>query len=672
MAAIGFAAASLALLAVATWPASRSRIADQLGDAGIVYLFEGRRLIDATARARRLLPKRLPDGDDWTGFVMTFAPRFEELEDQLATLPERAVVQIEESGGEPTGLVLAGGWKDGLVRLSLEEREDAGDLPETVERYALSAMQAELSTLRSVAERAPSLIWRQRADGTVIWANSAYMNRASQEASEGAMMSWPPPVLFPDVPQLADDSDYDETKPRRVTITERATGIDHWFELSTVSENEDLLCFAEPIDELVNAETSLSNFLQTLTKTFAHLTVGLAVFDRKRQLALFNPALVDLSSLPSEFLSKRPTLRAFLDALRDNQRVPEPKDYKSLYETYMPDLTTIAWMAAIGFAAASLALLAVATWPASRSRIADQLGDAGIVYLFEGRRLIDATARARRLLPKRLPDGDDWTGFVMTFAPRFEELEDQLATLPERAVVQIEESGGEPTGLVLAGGWKDGLVRLSLEEREDAGDLPETVERYALSAMQAELSTLRSVAERAPSLIWRQRADGTVIWANSAYMNRASQEASEGAMMSWPPPVLFPDVPQLADDSDYDETKPRRVTITERATGIDHWFELSTVSENEDLLCFAEPIDELVNAETSLSNFLQTLTKTFAHLTVGLAVFDRKRQLALFNPALVDLSSLPSEFLSKRPTLRAFLDALRDNQRVPEPKDYKS
>lgn len=338
----------------------------------------------------------------------------------------------------------------------------------------------------------------------------------------------------------------------------------------------------------------------------------------------------------------------------------------------MLDLTTIAWMAAIGFAAASLALLAAATWPAGRSRIADQLGDAGIVYLFEGRRLIDATARARRLLPKRLPDGDDWAGFVMTFAPRFEKLEDELASLPEKAMVQIEETSDEPSGMVLTAEWKDGLVRLSLEEREEAGDLPETVERYALSAMQAELSTLRSVAEQAPNLIWRQRADGTVIWANSAYMNRAAQEVGDGAMMSWPPPVLFPDIPQLVEDSGEDPTEPRRVAITERGNGTDHWFELITVPENDDLLCFAEPIDELVQAETSLSNFLQTLTKTFAHLTVGLAVFDRKRQLALFNPALIDLSGLNSEFLSKRPTLRAFLDALRDNQRVPEPKDYKS
>jgi PAS domain-containing protein len=38
---------------------------------------------------------------------------------------------------------------------------------------------------------------------------------------------------------------------------------------------------------------------------------------------------VDLTGLPAEQLSSRPSLHAFLDALRDRQRIPEPKDYKS-------------------------------------------------------------------------------------------------------------------------------------------------------------------------------------------------------------------------------------------------------------------------------------------------------------------------------------------------------
>ncbi len=77
------------------------------------------------------------------------------------------------------------------------------------------------------------------------------------------------------------------------------------------------------------ARDNQRNFVQTLTKTFAQLSVGLAIFDADRRLVLFNPALHDLTLLPAEFLIARPTLFSFLDRLRDHQMIPEPKDYSS-------------------------------------------------------------------------------------------------------------------------------------------------------------------------------------------------------------------------------------------------------------------------------------------------------------------------------------------------------
>jgi PAS domain-containing protein len=65
-----------------------------------------------------------------------------------------------------------------------------------------------------------------------------------------------------------------------------------------------------------------------LTKTFAQLPIGLAIFDVDRKLQLFNPALLDLTQLPADFLSMRPTLLSVLDAMRDRKMLPEPKDYR--------------------------------------------------------------------------------------------------------------------------------------------------------------------------------------------------------------------------------------------------------------------------------------------------------------------------------------------------------
>jgi PAS domain-containing protein len=110
-----------------------------------------------------------------------------------------------------------------------------------------------------------------------------------------------------------------------------------WHEAVTVDHPGGRTVFALPSDRLVRTEVSLRNFRQTLTKTFAHLPIGLAIFDRDRQLALFNPALLDLTALPADFLSSRPTLFAFLDAMRDRNMIPEPKDYRS-WRRQMADL----------------------------------------------------------------------------------------------------------------------------------------------------------------------------------------------------------------------------------------------------------------------------------------------------------------------------------------------
>jgi PAS domain-containing protein len=103
----------------------------------------------------------------------------------------------------------------------------------------------------------------------------------------------------------------------------------YWFDVRALRLDSGWMNYATDVNAVVNAEIAQRNFVQTLTKTFAQLSIGLAIFDRKRQLALFNPALIDLTSLPAEFLSARPNLLSFFDRLRDRQMMPEPKNYRS-------------------------------------------------------------------------------------------------------------------------------------------------------------------------------------------------------------------------------------------------------------------------------------------------------------------------------------------------------
>lgn len=88
------------------------------------------------------------------------------------------------------------------------------------------------------------------------------------------------------------------------------------------------LMLAIPADPLMRAESDLREMIQTMAKTFAQLPTGLAVFDRQRKLQSFNPALCDLTQLSPEFLSRRPSLVAMLDRMRDANMIPEPKNWK--------------------------------------------------------------------------------------------------------------------------------------------------------------------------------------------------------------------------------------------------------------------------------------------------------------------------------------------------------
>jgi PAS domain-containing protein len=219
-----------------------------------------------------------------------------------------------------------------ILRITIidPETQDSGIL---VDAIAHRAMEDELDMLRRTLDRTPMLVWRLDPEGSVSWANAAYLRRA--EAHIGEPVTWPLPRLL-DSPKLA---------PGTTSGVKRASldsGFGHsWFDCHSHSFGDEVMHFALPADAAVHAERSLREFVQTLTKTFADLPIGLAIFDRQRRLQLFNPALIDLTGLSTSFLTARPTLFDLLDQLRERRMVPEPKNYHS-WRQQMSDLETAA------------------------------------------------------------------------------------------------------------------------------------------------------------------------------------------------------------------------------------------------------------------------------------------------------------------------------------------
>ena len=164
-------------------------------------------------------------------------------------------------------------------------------------------------------------MWATRNE-EIFWTNKAF--RTLQKAQTSQAEDSPHVFQFNSLRALGGHS-------QRASVSMGAAESEvHWYDISSVEVSEDILLHcAVNVDGLIAAETAQRKFVQTLAKTFAQLSTGLAIFDRDRRLVLFNPALIDLTSLPAHFLSAQPNLQSFFDRLRDNRIMPEPKDYSS-------------------------------------------------------------------------------------------------------------------------------------------------------------------------------------------------------------------------------------------------------------------------------------------------------------------------------------------------------
>ncbi|MGR3433436.1 MAG: PAS-domain containing protein [Shimia sp.] len=322
MAVIGFAAlvtgtllGALALGRIATRAAGAVPALDAGGD-GIAFLFDGDRLIDATPDAEALLAGFPRDATDLRRVIRGLAPRF----DGIETVLDDGASTAPATGRFParTGVahLTVDRW-DGFARMALSTT-GAGVADDPLSR---AVEMDELGRLRDVTEEAPLVIWTTGAEGRVDWANEAYL-ALCRKARGTPDAGWPPPALF------APDDAADPAPQRRVAVTGE-DGVPMWFDVHRVDVGGRAQFYAHRVDRMIASEDQRKQFVQTLTKTFANLSVGLAIFDAKRELVLFNPALLDLLELPFSFLSGRPTLARLVDELRDRQVIGEPKDYKA-------------------------------------------------------------------------------------------------------------------------------------------------------------------------------------------------------------------------------------------------------------------------------------------------------------------------------------------------------
>ena len=266
-----------------------------------------------------------PDADRanaFTQLITSLTPLNPEIVERINVLQERGQAFLLDACIGSDQVSVGGRIEDDELVLSVGPK-GAETGRQVVEAATLDALQVELSDLRKTLDTQNALMWREDHRCRVVWGNAAYV-AIVQRLRDGNTPGWPLPRLFQE--QLEPAPSDGTLRRCQLELPDRDEPA--WFEISRERLTDGAAVFtAHQIDRLVTAETSLRNFLQTSTKTFAALPIGLAVFDRRRQLVTFNPALLNLTNVPFSVLSDRPSLSAFLDALRERQSIPEPRDY---------------------------------------------------------------------------------------------------------------------------------------------------------------------------------------------------------------------------------------------------------------------------------------------------------------------------------------------------------
>lgn len=293
--------------------ATGRNISRKLSD-GVSFLFDKNRLHHASDNALQLY-NLIPGQDDWKSWREGMINRFPEI-------PLRP-----ESGGNDYFAIQARHVEDKATLCVTRKGRFTqvqmieNSLPSAVRTQQLRALNDEVQDLRRASDTTPHAVWQVDSTGKVTWYNAAYEDLYIR--LHNAKPKDDHPVFEVNI------SAETQNGRQRVSTQPPYDAQKDWYDVSAVTVGDITIFHAIDVNAVVKSEAAQRNFVQTLAKTFAQLSIGLAIFDRNGQLALFNPALIDLTDLPADFLSGRPALLSFFDRMRENRRMPEPKNYSS-------------------------------------------------------------------------------------------------------------------------------------------------------------------------------------------------------------------------------------------------------------------------------------------------------------------------------------------------------
>jgi len=285
------------------------------------FRFSAGELVGACRRAQRSLAPEDLDGMLYDRLLTRLSHIFPDLKDRIennsAHWDTFSLAAVTDEGPIDVDVTLS----DVQVNLRLSGIGAPLAKQHLIDADHAEATARELDHLRAAVDLSPFPIWREHADGTVEWANTAYqkLSDKAELESEGTDL----PRLFHGG-QVASKGQGPAPTRALVSMADNTVAP---FEVARVAERDKTLNYALDASKIARAEEQLGQFMQTLTQTFAALPIGLAVFDRARNLVMFNPVMADLTTLDPCWLSSRPSLYDVIDQLRELRMIPERRDF---------------------------------------------------------------------------------------------------------------------------------------------------------------------------------------------------------------------------------------------------------------------------------------------------------------------------------------------------------
>ncbi len=207
----------------------------------------------------------------------------------------------------------------------------------------LVAAEAEARTLNEGFANAPIYAWRRDASGRIDWVNKRYIEGVEAPGLDTVLgcqielLSGDGANVIRDMAGQAMESGK-EISGRHATIL---GGTRTTLQIIEAPYNGGTFGYAVDISAQVSASEALVRQMRANEETLDRLHRGVAVFNPDMRLGYANETFVQTWALDAAWLETHPTMHEILNLLREKNRLPHARDFKSWRDDFIADCKTV-------------------------------------------------------------------------------------------------------------------------------------------------------------------------------------------------------------------------------------------------------------------------------------------------------------------------------------------